>query len=119
MGVELQAAVAKLKAARGTNEQWLEREVALTRFIADLSDGTRVFCRGEVRIADRGHFPAVLTYNPIYRQTLAWAPSDRKNGMEAHHVAFFHSTMPHVCIARDVLYDNETSVVASTDIKEG
>ena len=76
--------------------------MALTRFIAGLSDTTRVFCRGEVRL-EKGWFPAVLTYNPIYKQTLAWAASGRKDAMEGHHEGVFWSGIPHQSIAREVL----------------
>lgn len=107
MSEKLDALVAKLRIARGTPEAWMERQNILLHFIAGLQDSTRVFCRGEVRL-DKGHFPAVLTYNSIYRQTLAWAPSGRKNALEGHHEAYFWANTPHVGIAREVLMGPET-----------
>jgi hypothetical protein len=98
---DLAATLAKLKDAQGSPEEGLAREMALTRFIAKLNDTTRVFCRGEVR-HEKGRFPAVLTHNAIYKQTLAWAPSGRKNAMEGHHESLFWSLIPHVGIAREV-----------------
>ena len=113
MSPELVKLLADLKAARGSPQDWLARETALTRFIANLRDEARVFCRGEVRHPDKGHFPAVLIYNRIHKQVMAWAPSGRKNGMEGHHEAFFYSGIPHVGIARDVLSGPEGTEPAS------
>lgn len=113
MDAELTKLLDRIKAARGTPEQWLEREMAVLHFMAALPASSRVFCRGEVRVQDKGHFPAVLTYNTVSRQTKAWAPSGRKSAMEAHHEALFWSNIPHASIAREVLYDGVTSVVAA------
>lgn len=107
---ELSDLMHRIKAARGTPDVWFEREVLVTRFIAALPETSRVFCRGEVRIPDRGHCPAVLTYNVVCKQTKAWAPSGRKNAMEAHHEALFWSNVPHVGIAREVLSDEAGTI---------
>jgi hypothetical protein len=107
MSDELQAAIAKLVTARGAPAEWMARESALLRFIAGVERPVRVFCRGEVRL-DKGHFPAVLTYNPIYKQALAWAPSGRKNAMESHHEGAFYGDCHLVGIAREVLAGPET-----------
>lgn len=109
MSPELDALFAQIREKRGPPERWLEGSMTVTRFLAGLTDSTRVFCRGEVRL-DKGHFPAALTYNPIYKQTLAWAPSGKKGAMEGRHESFFHSNVPHVSIAREVLSGPETSV---------
>jgi hypothetical protein len=109
---ELASLADKLKAARGEPEDWIGRENAVSRFIAALPDTTRVFCRGEVRL-DKGHFPAVLTHNSLYSQTLAWAPSGRKGAMEGHHEAAFFSNIPHVGICREVLGETRVLIAAS------
>lgn len=86
----LAEAVAHAKAERGGHEEWIKRSNAVSRFIAGLHDSTRIFARGEVRV-EKGHFPAVLTFNSGTRQTWAWAPSGRKGSIEAHHEMFFWS----------------------------
>jgi hypothetical protein len=107
---ELTAAIERLRKLQGSPQQVIERSNAVTRFVAGLNDTTRVFCRGTVQLG-KGHFPAVLTYNSIYKQTLAWAPSGKKGAMEGHHEAFFWSNIPHESIAREVLSDDDRQTV--------
>ncbi len=103
LSLELRGLLDKLKEARGPDDQWVVQSNAVSRFVAGLNPTTRVFCYGEVRLPDR-HYPAVLTFNTIYRQTLAWAPSGKKGAMQGHHEVFFHSTVPHQSIAREVFW---------------
>lgn len=100
----LQQAVAHIKTMRGTNEQWIERSNAVSRFIAGLHDSTRVFARGEVR-TDKGHYPAVLTFNSGTRQTWAWAPSGRNGAIEQHHEMHFWANQDWKGSCREALAD--------------
>lgn len=118
MSAELAAAITKLKAARGTPQEQLARDSAVSRFLADLPSTTRVFCRGDVR-TDKGWFPAALTLNTIYGQVLAWAPSGRKNAMESHSPSSFFSSTPYAAIAREVLdYPDTTAIAIETQRAE-
>lgn len=110
MSPELEATIARLRKLQGTPQQQVEWSNLVTKFVAGLNETTRVFCRGTVHL-DKGQFPAVLTYNSVYKQTLAWAPSGRKNAMEGHHEGFFWSSIPHQGIAREVLSSGDRMTV--------
>jgi hypothetical protein len=114
MSDPLRDAIKRLHELRGPESAWIDKANAVSRFIAGMAEPTRVFCRGEVRTPD-GHWPAVLTYNPIYKQTIAWAPSGRKGAMQAHHEGFFFATLTHQAIAREVFAQGmETAEAAET-----
>jgi hypothetical protein len=99
--------VEQMVSLRGTSEQRLSKEIAVSKFIAAAGDRLRILCRGEWRNSVF-HYPAVLVFNEEQRTTEVWIAEGDDNTMSVKTVDQFYSTIPHAGIAREVFGDDAT-----------
>jgi hypothetical protein len=122
MDSKLTEALAKLKAARGEPSDWLARQNALSRHIAELPDECRVLAIGEHRYPDE-HSPAALVYEArwgVNNVRVHYAGAD--NGIIfSCRVNCFHSNIPHKEIAREVFIhgDDDRTAAMGSDMGKG
>jgi hypothetical protein len=106
----LDAAIARMRVRQPAD--WVKAENSLSRFIADLPEGSRVLCRGVVRTSDRD-LPAVLLYSGKSDDVAAFAADDPGDGIAVYGASLFWSRIPYEGIAREVLAGPEGTVAAS------
>lgn len=90
---------------RGTPKEWLQKETALSKFIAQfdsLYDNTkRIFCKGEY-YGIESHYPAILGYDVATTSVEVWIPAGDDCQIILGNIHYFHSKIPHSAIAREV-----------------
>lgn len=97
-----------LKRLRGSPDERLQSELALTRGISIFGENIRVLCRGEWQSPEK-HRPAVLTYNSLMESFLVWIAADGSGNLETVEPKYFHSTIPHAAIAKEVMMERDAN----------
>ena len=110
MSDRLADALARVRARQPAN--WAKAENAVSRFIADLPEGSRVLCLGVVRAHDKD-LPGALLYSSKSDDVAAIASDGIESGIEIYGPSLFWSNIPYESIAREVLAGPEGTVIAS------
>jgi hypothetical protein len=100
MSAALDTAIARMKSRQPAS--WIAAENAVSRFLAELAEGSRVLCRGTVRTPLRD-LPAALICNSKTGDVYAVAADDPPDGITVYPACWFWSNVPYESIAREVL----------------
>ena len=98
--------IAMIKQKRGSPEEWLTKEVSLSKVLCTLDEKERVLAKGEYH-TDEFHTPSVLTYNSNTDKVQALI-FNLEGILERKEPRGFFSTIPYTSIAREVFDKTNT-----------